>query len=202
MEHVEQRSRLFRRLTANPVIVQGVTSVAGRIYLHRMSNKSGHDDELDQKRPEQHAQQGRTGATGVSAKASAASTTSGAKSGVASGTGGAKAAIAPRVNIISPTQHAKYDTGLMPMTFEIFGTPNSTVVLYGTVYRDGKVYQDGHTEVTLDAGGHVSGTHTVPVEAGKFCMHVRAQSHAGPMSALRVVEYDGPGIIETKGGGV
>ncbi len=165
-----------------------------------MSNKSGHDDELDQKRPEHQAHHGRTGSSGSESKASVAPASGGAKGGAAPATGGTKAAIAPRVNILSPTQHAHYGSGMMPVTFEIFGAPNSKVVLYATVYRDGKVYQDGHIEVALDAAGHTLGTHTVPVETGSFCMHARAQSHAGPMSALKVVEYEGPAPNE--GGGV
>ncbi len=185
---------------AKSPIVRGVTTSAGGIYRHEMPNSSAHDDEIDQKRPEQHGQQGRTGSA---EKASVAPSTGGPKSGVAPAVGGAKPAIAPRVNILSPAPHATYPEEPLQTTFEIFGEPNTTVVLYTTVYKNGKIYEDKQDHISLGAEGAVIfTTHTQVHDNQTYGMHARVQSAAGAFSPLRVVEYQGQKVIETKGGGV
>jgi hypothetical protein len=142
--------------------------------------------------------------------AAATSTGGGAAAGLAPTAGalaptatGAASAIAPRVNVLSPSQGAHYPAGLVPATFEIFGAPGSTVILYVTVYRRGKVYQDGHVSVTLGPSGEATYTSYTPVDNNEhYGMHARVQTQAGVMSPLRVVEFHGEQVIETKGGGV
>lgn len=168
-----------------------------------MSTSRGHDDEHEQqKQPEHHEQHGKSGAHRAETKAGGESEKGGAKASAAPTAAGAKAAIAPRVHVVSPTQHGTYDAGVLPVDIEVFGAPGSNVVIYLTVYKNGKIHHDHHAEVTLDASGLFHGRHFVNIEAGKFGLHVRAQNHAGLMSALRVVEFESPMPIETKGGGV
>jgi hypothetical protein len=176
-----------------------------------LTSRSRSDDETAQNRPDDHAQRrgevapepAATHARGAAGPATGAGGGGAALVGLTPSAGGATAATAPRVNVVSPSPHGVYPAGMAPLGFEIFGTPNTTVVLYVTVYRRGVVYQNTHATVAIGptGEGHCSGF--TPVDDNEvYGMHARVQDQAGVFSALRVVEYEGQKTIETKGGGV
>lgn len=160
------------------------------------------DEDLDQVRPEQgEAEHDYVTFAGPAEAATAAS--KGAKAAAAPAAGGAKATLAPRVNILTPTPHGKYQEGMEPISFEVFGEPHTTVVLYWSVYAKGKVVEDKQTTIAFGAESQVIVTTFTEIEGNQhYAMHARAQSAAGVFSPVHVVEYQGPPKIETHGGGV
>ncbi|HUQ07619.1 MAG TPA: hypothetical protein VM261_34230 [Kofleriaceae bacterium] len=121
------------------------------------------------------------------------------------GGGGADAAFetsdALKVDIVEPTSGSSHETWA-PFHFDVFGPPNSTVVVYLTHYTKGKVRHNHHEVVSIDAGGmgYFMGKVAVDNDGSHHALHVRAQRQPGVFSPLRVVEFNS--VIDTHGGGV
>ena len=124
-----------------------------------MPLSSRHDDETDQRRPDPHASEGHQH-RGDAAPAKKPGATGGSAQLVPS-TAGAATSLAPRVNIVQP--HGEYHGTTAPLKIEAFGAPGSTVVVYVTIYREGKVFHDLHVVVPIGPSGEGSCSGSAPI---------------------------------------